>query len=154
MRIHDWRTQQTMINGVPVTGWAPGDDVFKAERLSDIGSHDIGADGAMVLSLNPDKSGQVTIKLTQVSPTNAFLQKLALSEDNVETFIPVVLTQYDSRRKDGVVTEPGYIKKPADYIRGVKANDNEWVFIFAKYFAELGDPSFPGTPAALAEALG
>ena len=154
MRIHDWRTQQTLLNGVPVTNWAPGDDVFKAERRGDIGTDEIGADGRMTLSLNPDKSGEVTIKLSQLSPTNAFLQKLAQSEDHVETFIPIVLTQMDPRRNDGVVTEPGYMKKPAPYQRGVKANVTEWTFVFPTYFAELGDPSFPGTPAALAESLG
>lgn len=154
MRFYDWRKNLTQVNGVPVTNFAPGDDAFKAERLQDLGTMEIGADGLATYSLNPDKSGQVTIKLAQTSPTNAFLIKLCQAMDHLDTFVPVVVTQADTYRKDGVVTEPGVIKKPADMTRGAKANHVEWTFIFPRLFMDLGDPAFVGLPTAIAEALG
>jgi hypothetical protein len=77
-----------------------------------------------------------------------------MAADNLETFIPVVATQFDTYRKDGVLTEPGVIKKPANMDRGAKANVVEWVLIFPRLFMELGDPTFVGVPTAIAEALG
>jgi hypothetical protein len=154
MKFYDWRKVQTMLNGVPVSGWAPGDDVYKAERLKGIGESEVGADGLMTLSLNPDKSGKVTIKLAQTSPLNAYLSDISASEDNIDTFIPVTVSQLDTYRLDGTKTTLGYIEKHADVSRGAKAGVVEWSFIFSEIHFELGDPAFSGSPTAVAEALG
>lgn len=154
MRFYDWRKTLTQINGVPATNFAPGDDAFKAERLQDLGTLEIGADGLGVFSLNPDKSGQVTVKFMQTSPTNGYLSKLCQAMDYLDTFIPVVVTHVDTYRQDKLVTLPGVIKKPADLLRGVKQNHTEWVFLFPSLFMDLGDPAFTGLPTAVAEALG
>ena len=154
MRFYDWRTNVTLIDGVPVTGWAPGDDCFKAERLQDMGTLEIGADGGATWSINPDKSGQVTVKLMQTSPTNAYLNKINLSQENLATFIPIQVTQADPYRGDKVGTTLGVIKKMPNHDRGAKQNVVEWVFVFPELYTSLGDPTFAGVPTAIAEALG
>jgi hypothetical protein len=142
------------VNNVPITNWASGDDAFQAERNANLAEYEVGCDGKMVVSLSADKSGKVTIKLQQTSPANAYLNKLAAAEDYLEGFIPVVVTQADTYRGDGVASAPGFILKPANYTRGTKQNNTEWTFIFPEIFFDLGDPAFAGMPTALAEALG
>lgn len=154
MKFYDWRKSLTTINGVPVTNWAGGDDAFKAERLTDNASHDVGVDGHMVVSLSADKSGQVTIKLQQTSPTNSFLNKVTLGQDFMESFVPVTIEQADTYRLDSVGSTAGYVKKHPDYVRGAKAGVVEWIFILEEMFYLLGDPPFAGAPTAIAEALG
>ena len=154
MKFYDWRKSLTTVNGVPVTNFASGDDVFKAERLADNASHDVGVDGNMVISLSADKSGQITIKLQQTSPMNAYLSKITIGQDFMEGFVPVTVEQADTYRLDGVGTTVGYVKKHPDYQRGGKASVVEWVFIFEQMHMILGDPPFAGMPTAIAEALG
>jgi hypothetical protein len=154
MKFYDWRKTLTTVNGVPVTNFASGDDAFKAERLADNASHEVGVDGNMVVSLSADKSGQVTIKLQQTSPTNSYLNKITTGQDHMEGFVPVVVQQQDVYRNDGVGTTVGYIKKHPDYTRGAKASTVEWVFIFEQLHMQLGDPPFAGVPTSIAEALG
>jgi len=154
MKFYDWRKVLTTINSVPVTNWAKGDDVFKAERMTASADMTIGADGLATISLSADKSVKVTIKLSQTSPTNAYLSKLAAGQDYLEGFVPIQVQQLDTYRLDSVETMPGFIEKPADLSRGEKANDVEWVLIFPQGTFILGDPPFTGLPTSLAEALG
>jgi hypothetical protein len=154
MKFYDWRKCLTTVNNIPLTGFAPGDDAFKAERLSDNAQHEVGCDGNMVVSLSADKSMQVTIKLLQTSPSNAYLNKITASEDFMDSFVPVFVEQADTYRMDSAGSTAGYVKKHPDYVRGAKANTVEWVFILAQGFFVLGDPPFTGLPTALAEALG
>jgi hypothetical protein len=154
MKFYDWRKSLTTINNVPVTNFAAGDDAFKAERLADNASHEVGVDGNMVVSLSADKSGQVTIKLQQTSPTNSYLNKITKGQDYMEGFVPVIVHQMDTYRSDSVDTTVGYIKKHPDYTRGAKAGTVEWVIIFEHMDMILGDPPFVGLPTSIAEALG
>jgi hypothetical protein len=154
MKFYDWRKSLTTVNGVPVTNFASGDDAFKAERLADNASHEVGVDGNMVVSLSADKSGQVTIKLQQTSPTNSYLNKITSGQDYMAGFVPVIVNQMDTYRSDNVDTTVGYVKKHPDYTRGAKAATVEWVFIFEYMVMLLGDPPFVGLPTAIAEALG
>lgn len=154
MKFYDWRKVQTNINGVPVSGWAPGDDVYKAERLKEAVQYDVGADGHMTVSCNPDKSGKVTIKLAKTSPLNGYLSKISNLEDRVETFVPIILSQFDAYRQDFTNTTFGFIEKHADVAGGVKATDMEWTLIFPDITFDLGDPVFAGLPTENAELLG
>lgn len=154
MRFYDWRRVATMLDGIPVSGWAPGDDVYKGERLKESATYEVGADGLMTVSVVPDKSGKVTIKLAQTSPLNAYLSKKCAAQDQLETFVPVTISQLDTYRQDATNTVFGFIEKHADVTRGAKAGTVEWVFIFPEIHFELGAPTFPGAPTALAEALG
>jgi hypothetical protein len=152
--MYDWRKTLTTVNNVPVTNFAPGDDVFKAERSTDNASDEVGVDGNMVVSLSADKSGQITIKLQQTSPTNSYLNKITSGQDFMEGFVPVTVEQADVYRADSVGTTVGYVKKHPDYVRGAKAGTVEWVFRFERISFILGDPPFAGLPTSTAEALG
>ena len=155
MRFYDFRKVPTTIDGIElVSAWAPGDDVFKASRVKASAESEVGADGHMVLSLNADKSGEVTIKLAQTSPLNAYLSKKCQAQDQIDTFVPVTVDQFDTYRGDKVATSVGYIEKHAEHNRGAKANAVEWKLIFEEIHFDLGDPSFTGLPTSVAEVLG
>lgn len=154
MKFYDWRKSLITINNVPVTNFAPGDDAFKAERLADNASHEVGVDGHMVVSLSADKSGQVTIKLQQTSPTNAYLNKITTGQDFMEGFVPVTVEHADTYRMDTMGSSLGYVKKHPDYVRGAKAGVVEWIIILEQMYFILGDPPFAGMPTSVAEALG
>jgi hypothetical protein len=154
MKFYDFRKTITMFNGILMTDFAEGDDAFKASRIKPSAEMVIGCGGAACVSLSADKSCEVVVKFQQTSPTNAALNKLAALQDHMETFIPVAITQADTYRQDGFGTLLGFIEKPADMVRGAKANNTEWKFIFPEGHFVLGDPPFAGSPTALAEALG
>lgn len=138
-----------------VDGWGEGDDVLTIKRAADLATHKIGADGNMVISLNPDKSGEVTIKLQQTSACNKKLLALAATSRSATTWVPVMLFWQDSYRQDSAAGSPGYIKSYPEIKRGREANEQEWTIIVANLELLLGDPAaIAGTPQAVAQALG
>lgn len=129
-----------LVNGNEITSWAEGDDVIQAKRLSDSTSHTIGADGKMMISISADKSGEVTFKLQQTSPSNRFLNKLLqLQEAAGSRFEPVSVMFKDTYRQDLASGTIGYIKKPADMVRGTKAQNQEWTIIVERLDMAFGD---------------
>lgn len=155
MRFYDFRKVTTTFDGLEVaSAWAPGDDCFKASRAKDSAESEVGADGNMVLSLNADKSGEVVVKFAQTSPLNAYLSKKCQAQDQIDTFVPIVVDQFDTYRGDKVATSVGFIVKHTDHTRGAKANTTEWTIRFEQVHFDLGDPVFTGLPTAVAEALG
>jgi hypothetical protein len=153
MKLFDWRTNHVFVNNVELTNYGEGSDVLAVKRAADIGTHKIGVDGRMNLSLSSDKSGEVTVKLMATSPSNAELSKLAASQDNIETFIPVTFRWFDSYRNDEAAGSIGYIKRPVDIVRGKEIVEQEWTLVVEDLRMLLGAPTFSGLPTALAEAI-
>jgi hypothetical protein len=138
-----------------IDGWAEGDDVLTVRRRSDLITDKVGADGNLTISLNPDRSGEVVIKLQQTSPANKKLLELAATAISATTWVPVMLLWQDSFRQDSAAGSPGYIKGFPEVKRGREANEQEWTFVVANLQLLLGDPvAIAGTPQAVAAALG
>lgn len=159
MKAFDWRTITTVISGygysaIPLTGWGKGDDVFQYERREAGVSDEVGVDGEMTVSLNANNSVKVVWKFSQLSPMNSILSKMFNWQQTVGGFAGIKMGFQDARRADFAATTVGYIENHAPVKRGGKANETEWTLIFASGFIQLGDPSFAGTPAAVAELLG
>ena len=159
MKNFDWRTITTLITGygyvgVPVEMWGQGDDVFQYERLAKGMSHVMGVDGRMTVSTSADNSVKVVWKLSQLSPTNAVLSKMFNAQQAKGFFSGVNMSFQDARRQDFAVTTIGYIEDHVPIKRGGKAVETEWTLIFEVGHIELGDPTFAGTPAVIAEMLG
>jgi hypothetical protein len=138
-----------------IDGWGEGDDVLTVKRSADLATHKMGADGNMVLSLNPDRSGEITIKLQQTSSANKKLLELASTAISANTWVPVMLLWQDSYRQDSAAGSPGYIKSFPEVKRGREANEQEWTIIVANLQLLLGDPvAVAGTPQSAMRALG
>jgi hypothetical protein len=153
MRLFDWRTNHVFINNVELTNYADGNDALGIKRAADIGTHKMDLNGKMHLSLSADKSGEVVVKLMATSPSNAYLNKLASSEDSVETFVPVSFRWYDAYRNDEAKGSIGYIKRPVDIVRGKEIVEQEWTFVVQDLYSLLGAPSFAGLPSQIAEGI-
>ena len=154
MKFFDFRKCHIFLNGVRATGWAEGDDVFKCERLANSVEYVVGADGKMAVSFNANKAVKFTLKFLQTSPTNALLSKVAIAQDNLDTFVPIMGAFQDGYRQDIAATTVGVIEKQPDITRGAKINVTEWTLIFERGDMMLGDPAFAGLLTAAAEALG
>lgn len=144
------------INGVELTNYAEGDDVMKWERLAESVMYKVGAGGHMIISLNPNKSAKLTVKLLASSPSNSYLGGLLnLEEGGSPTFTPIQASYQDVHRNDVVTGIPGCIVKWPEFNRGADntGNDMEWAFVFERGFFVLGNPALTGIPSAVAEAL-
>ena len=130
MRVFSFSNLVTLINGVELSNFAEGDDVITIMRRNDSASDSVGADGKMMVSISSDKSGELTFKLQQTSPSNKFLTGLiALQENGADTFIPVNVLVQDTFRKDLATGTVGYIKKLPDVQRGHVAGVQEWTIV-------------------------
>ena len=160
MKNFDWRTITTLITGygftqIPLTGWGEGDDVFQFEREVPGITHTTGVDGRMTVSTSANNTVKVVWKFSQLSPMNAILSKMFNAQQTVGMFSGIFMSFQDVRRQDFAATSsPGYIENHAPIKRGGKAVEVEWTLHFESGHMELGDPSFAGTPAAVAELLG
>lgn len=130
MKRYSFQDVVLLINGVEITGWAEGDDVIQAKRRNDSISDSMGAGGEMMVSVSADKSGEFTFKLQQTSSSNKYLSgMLNLQEAGGSVFVPVTVLLKDSYRQDIATGTVGYLKKPADMVRGAKGNTQEWVVV-------------------------
>ena len=156
MRVYSFRNVTATIDAVhEITGWGKGDDVVSATRNADAGSLSIGADGASVVSMSADRSGEVTLKLRQTSSSNRYLlNRYQQFEAGPATYVPIGLTVTDVHRLDKVVGINGFIKKLPDMKRGAEASEQEWTLVFEELYIDLGDARGAGTPSSLAEAAG
>lgn len=117
-----------LVNGVEISGFDEGDDVISLTRLNDSASHKIGTDGEMTVSISADRSGQVSFRLQQTSDSNLYLSGLINAQEN-GAFVPIFIQFKDTRGGDLGSGTQGYIRKPADMIRGNKANSGQWDII-------------------------
>lgn len=114
-----------LVNGVEISGYDEGDDTIQLARLNDSGSHKIGTDGEMTVSISADRSGEVIFRLMQTSTDNALMSGLVTSQEN-GIFVPVFVQFKDVRGNDLGSGTQGYIPRPADMVRGANANAQEW----------------------------
>lgn len=158
MKNFDFRTITVVLSGYGLstvsTGWGTGQDVFQFERRSPGVTDEMGVDGRMTISTNADNSVKVVLKFSQVSPENAVLSKMFNVQQMPGMATGITMGFQDARRQDFAATTVGYIENHTPIKRGGKATETEWTLIFEAGHIDLGDPSFAGTPAAVAELLG
>jgi hypothetical protein len=134
MKSYSFKNTVMLVAGVPISGFAQGDDVVQGQRRVDAFSDEVGADGNLLVLQNADESGQFTIRLQQSSDSNAYLNGL-FQQQARGTFIAVPVTFKDIVNGEIIGGSKGYITKPADVTRGTGANTQEWVLVVEKYDA-------------------
>jgi hypothetical protein len=136
-----------------VTGFADGDDVIMLTRRNDGVTDKVGADGKMSIAISADRSGEITLKLMQTSPSNKVLNAIHnLQQGGPNTFSPIQVFAQDLSRQDMGVGQFGYLKKLPDISRGKEINPHDWVIVVERMDLLLGDPAFVGLATAIAEA--
>ena len=113
----------------------------------------VGMDGRGSICITNQRSGTVTLKLMQTSPSNKVLAgMLALIEGGPLTFAPVFIQFIDVWRQDSAVGSFGVITKWPDMGRSDDVNEHEWEIWCERLDIVLGDPLFAGLNPAAAEA--
>ncbi|MEE9382845.1 MAG: phage protein [Nannocystaceae bacterium] len=121
-----------IMGGIPITGFAEGDDVIQIGHRNDIFTLDIGADGNGVASQSADESGEIIIRLQQTSQSNTFLSlQFALMSRGAIPSIPFLMKDAGNLFQIAVAAAC-VIQKPADSPRGTGLNDREWTFLAEK----------------------
>ena len=122
MKEYSFANTTVLVNGVELSGYDEGDDVIKAVRAKQSGSHKVGVDGEMTVSFTSDKSGIVTVRLMQSSDSNSFLSAIVSASEN-GSFVPIALLFKNTATGETFGGSQGYIQKHPDMSRGENANN-------------------------------
>ena len=137
MKTYSFAENELLIQGVPISGFAEGDDLITFSRRVDQISDVVGGDGEMSIAINADKSGIGTIRLQQTSSSNALLSAITNAVD-AGVFVPVTVQSFNTRSGDIVAGTKGYIRKPADVTRGTGLNSQDWDVVVESLYMLTG----------------
>lgn len=120
------------VNGIPVTGLAPGDDAIVLAYNEDFNEVQVGSTGETAFIEHNDRSAQITFRLMQSSNMNdAFSAILAA---NAEFALAVV-----DQNGTSVAASPSCkIMKAPDQSFGDALNEREWIVIAAELISNVG----------------
>jgi len=111
--------------GQIITGYATG-SFIKASRNKDTYTYTPGADGSGCRTLNPDKSGRVTLTLMQSSVSNDVLSAAqTLDELTGQGVGPLIMKDLNGTLL--VSAADAWIVKPADVDMGAEVGNREWI---------------------------
>lgn len=119
-----------LVNGVPITGFADGNDAITVERDRDAFSKLVGADGDVMAIRSADRSGMATLKLLQSSISNAYLTTLIKVQD-AGLLAPVSFSVKDANGLDLILAEAAFVAGPPRAIYGAEHNAREWKIVLA-----------------------
>ena len=128
MKEYGFRNSVFYVNGVEITGYGQGDSVLTFARRNDSASDVIGIDGEMSISLSSDLSGESNFNLMQTSDSNIYLSGLIAAQEN-GLFVPIFCQYKDTRGGDLASGTQGYLKRPADMVRGATVNEQSWMIV-------------------------
>lgn len=131
MQQYSFEKNILLINGLAVSGYDEGDDVITVRRLNDNSAHILSADGIMTVSFHPDRSGEIIFRLNQASDFNGFMSSLVLAQEQ-NTLIPLTVQMTDLNNDDLLSATTGYIPRPADVVRGLNSQAQEWRIVVEK----------------------
>lgn len=134
--------------GVPITGLA-ADSFVEIAPSADETDEDVGSDGELATSINPDRTGSITIRLQQTSPSNLMLSGiLADQRAGGRKFKRGNLTVTDPSGSVMAFLKGAYIKTKPNIILGntQTGQTRDWVF-----FCE--EVEYTSAPDMVAEAI-
>jgi hypothetical protein len=110
------------VSGIPMTGWADG-EMITVEDAVDKRSKHIGTGGEGRHIKSADKSGTITIRLSDYSPSNAALNTI----DEVDEPVPITVTDKTSNADLFFADSCALVKLP-NMVKGAETSINEWAF--------------------------
>ena len=124
-----------LFNGIPLAGFAEGDDVIQIKKRVDTFSDKVGADGQMTVVQSSDNSGEIVMKFMQGSAGSAAMDSFMAQQKLAGVpFVPGVFSLFNPQTKEQVAGAAAYIKKPADMTRGAGLNSEEWSVVCENIF--------------------
>ena len=116
--------------GVPLTGFAEGDDAITIRRRAPTHDVKVGAGGDTVVNQMADRTGEIIIKLLQTSPSNAVLAAILTAAEKGSPKIALPFMVVDRLNGGELAMAPlcvvsGHADKPF----GANQNGREWTLI-------------------------
>lgn len=135
MQYYSFNRTVLNVNGVAISGFAPGDDVIAGQRRVEAFTGTVGADGQMLVSENADKSGEIVIKLQTGSASNTYLSGLFSLQEKGGTFAAVSVVFKNTLNGELIVGTKGFVVQPANVSRGTNPTEQEWRIVVEDYEA-------------------
>lgn len=114
------------VGGVAMSGFADG-EMITVEFSNDFRAKHIGTDGQGRHVKMADRSGVITIRLSDYSPSNAVLTAV----DVTDVPVPITVTDKTSEA-DLFFAESCMLQKMPNMVKGKDASENEWPFQFIR----------------------
>ena len=114
-----------LVSGVRIGGFAEVDNAISIERNVDTFSMVTGADGDSVALQSADRTGIGTLRLLQVSESNAYLMGLYLAQE-AGGLKPFPFVVRDTSGKDLAISDRAFVMAPPQVIYGAGHNVREW----------------------------
>jgi hypothetical protein len=126
MAITTYDPKQVVVSflGNLLTGYAGGSFVT-AQRSADSFTLHVGADGEAVRTRSSNRSGTVTVKLVQTSPSNDVLAAAAAGDELAGSGVGPLFVK-DLGGRTLVAAQNAWVKKPAVVDFGADVADREW----------------------------
>lgn len=119
-----------LVNGVPITGFADGNDAVSVERDREAFTKLVGADGDVMALRSADRSGTAMLKLLQSSISNTYLTTFLKIQD-AGVLSPVPFSVKDLNGLDLVIAEAAFVAGPPKAIYGAEHNAREWKLVLS-----------------------
>lgn len=122
MRTYDPEEVNVIVNGTILTGFADGTFV-NVEQDEERYTPYVGAKGEVSRAKNANKMGKITITLSQDSPSNSYMSRLANSS---ETYPVAVVDQNYGSTSGG---NDSWVEKRSSLEFGKEITEREWVIV-------------------------
>lgn len=107
-----------------VTGTAD-DNFITIAKQGDGVSSNVGCDGSIERSMDPNSQYKLTLVIQQTSPTNDWLEnQYSYDNDTCEGMFPVLIK--DLRGGEIFHADEAWVVKPSDFVRGKAAANRSW----------------------------
>lgn len=124
VRTYDPKMVVLVVKGTPISGYADG-TFIRITRNSDTFTKVVGSDGATSRAKSNDFSGTLEITLAQTSPSNLFLQALAVQDELSNTGV-VPFQVKDLSGLSEYSSGLAWVRKPADVEFGKDISNRVW----------------------------
>ena len=136
VRTFDPKQVAVIIGGSVIGGFADGEFV-RVSRTSDAYSKVTGTDGVISRAKSNDRSGEMTIILSQTSPSNDVLSAIHAADEATNAgVVPVAIKDLSGRST--YVSAFAWIRKSPDSSFGKEITNREWVLDMADYKVFVG----------------
>lgn len=125
VRTYDAAKVAVTVKGLAISGWADGTFVV-VDRMEESFTKVIGADGFTSRSKTNNRSGTITLTLSQTSPSNEVLSGLLADDElNGNGVFPIMVK--DISGTTVLFSGTGWIQKPPSVEFGKEISNREWV---------------------------
>ena len=124
VRTYDCRKVIITFGNHMVVGTADDSFITIAKQGDGVASN-VGCDGSIERSMDPNSQYKLTLVIQQTSPTNEFLETMrAYDDDTCEGMFPVLIK--DLRGEPIFHADEAWVVKPPDFVRGKATANRSW----------------------------